>query len=157
MNASRAAGTERPWFMTLLAATCVGSLLLNVPRDFLFPEYGNVEVWFGFELTGWAAWLTAPIHWAIFAFGAWAFWTCRPWSLRAGAIYTFYVALSHVVWSEASPHGGGWLLGLLYAALLSIPGFLMLYWQPAFRAALARRAGAQVRASQQATHASPPQ
>ncbi len=87
-----------------------------------------------------AAWLTAPFHWAIFAFGAWAFWTCRPWALRVGAIYAFYVALSHVVWSEASPHGSGWPTGLLHAAMLSIPGFLMLYWQPSFAAALARRA-----------------
>ena len=131
---------DRPWYMTLLAATCVGSLLLNVPRDFLYPDNGNVEVWFGFELTGWAAWLTAPLHWAIFAFGAWAFWTCRPWALRVGAIYTFYVALSHVVWSEVSPHGSGWPTGLLHAAVLSIPGFLMLHWQPSFAAALARQA-----------------
>ncbi len=57
--------------MTAIAAFFVLSLLVNVSRDLLYPEYGNVEVWLGFEVTGAAARWTAPIHWAMFAVGAW--------------------------------------------------------------------------------------
>ena len=70
--------------------------------------------------------LTAPFHWAIFAVGAWGFWSRRPWVVPAAAGYVFYVALSHFVWSEASPNGNGWPTGLLQAALISIPGMLLL-------------------------------
>jgi putative acetyltransferase len=73
-----------------------------------------------------AALLTAPLHWAIFAFGAWGFWRCRPWILSWASIYVFYVALSHIVWSEASPNGNGWPIGLLQAAIISVPGILLL-------------------------------
>jgi hypothetical protein len=73
--------------MAGIAAFFVLSLLLNMPRDLLYPEYGNVEVWLGFEVTGAAARWTAPIHWAMFAVGVWAFWTCRPWALPVAAAY----------------------------------------------------------------------
>ena len=91
-------------------------------------------MWGGFELHGAAARWTAPLHWLIFAVGAWGFWRARPWIVPAAAAYVFYVALSHLVWSEASPHGNGWLVGLAQAAAISIPGILLL------RAARSRRA-----------------
>ncbi len=65
----RAENATRSWWMTAIAAFFVLSLLVNVPRDLLYPEYGNVEVWLGFEVTGAAARWTAPIHWAMFAVG----------------------------------------------------------------------------------------
>ena len=108
-----------------LAIFCVVSVLFLVPRDLFLPHVRDVEVWLGFELRGGAAWLTAPLHWAIFAVGAWAAWTARPWILPAAAGYAFYVAASHLVWSEASPHGNGWPIGLLQAAALSIPGVVL--------------------------------
>ena len=40
--------------------------------------------------------------------------------------YLFYAALSHLVWSEASPHGRGWPIGLLQALGLSAVGALLL-------------------------------
>ena len=95
-------------------------------RDVFVPHVRDVEVWFGFELRGAAARLTAPLHWAIFAFGAWGFWRARPWIAPAAAAYVFYVALSHLVWSEASPNGNGWPIGLAQAAAISVPGFLLL-------------------------------
>ncbi len=119
--------TARPWWTTSIAAFFVLSLLLNVPRDLLYPEYGNVEVWLGFELTGALARWTAPIHWAMFAVGAWASWTCRSWAVPATAAYAFYVACSHIVWSETSPNGNGWAIGLIQAAVISIPGFGLLW------------------------------
>jgi hypothetical protein len=112
--------------MTALAGFCLLTILFLVPRDLFFPETRDVEVWLGFEVRGRAARLTAPLHWAIFAIGAWGFWRARPWITTAAALYAFYIALSHLVWSEASPHGHGWRIGLLQAALFSIPGLLLL-------------------------------
>jgi len=112
--------------MTALALFCAATVLFLVPRDLLFADARDVEVWFGFELRGRAALLTAPLHWAIFALGAWAFWTQQPWVLPAAAGYAFYVALSHLIWSEASANGRGWPAGLAQAAALSIPGVLLL-------------------------------
>ena len=116
----------RPWWMTALASFCALSVAFLVPRDLFFAETRDVEVWLGFELHGAAARLTAPLHWAIFAIGAWGFWCARPWIVPWAAGYVFYVALSHLIWSEVSPHGRGWPMGLAQAAVLSLPGILLL-------------------------------
>jgi hypothetical protein len=63
--------------MTGLAVLCGAALLVIVYRDLVVPEARDTEVWLGFEVHGPIARLTAPIHWAIFALGAWAFWTGR--------------------------------------------------------------------------------
>jgi len=112
--------------MTALAVFCALTVAFLVPRDLFFAETRDVEVWLGFELRGAAALLSAPLHWAVFALGAWGFWTARPWITPAAAGYAFYIALSHLIWSEVSPHGNGWKAGLLQAALFSIPGVLLL-------------------------------
>jgi hypothetical protein len=117
---------ERPWWMTALAIFCLATVLFLVPRDLFFPETRDVEVWFGFELRGRGALLTAPLHWLIFGIGAWGFWRARPWIAAAAAAYVFYVALSHLIWSEASPHGNGWRIGVLQALAISLPGLLLL-------------------------------
>jgi len=109
-----------------LALLCAATVVFLAARDLLLPEIRDVEVWLGFELHGLAARLTAPLHWAIFAFGAWAFWRGKPWIWQAAAAYVFYVALSHLVWSEASPHGRGWPMGLAQAAAISLIGALLL-------------------------------
>jgi hypothetical protein len=116
----------RPHWISALAVFCAATVAFLVVRDLFLPDTRDVEVWFGFELRGAAARLTAPLHWAIFAIGAWAFWRVRPWIVPAAAGYVFYVALSHLVWSEASPNGSGWLVGLAQAAALSVPGLLLL-------------------------------
>lgn len=112
--------------MTALALYCAFTVVFLAWRDLFVPHVRDVEVWGGFELHGAAARYTAPLHWLIFAGGAWGFWRARPWIVPAAAAYTFYVALSHLVWSEASPHGNGWLVGLAQAAAISLPGFLLL-------------------------------
>lgn len=111
--------------MTALALFCVLTIAVIAPRDLFLAKTRDVEVWLGFEVRGTWALLTAPLHWAIFAIGAWAFWRQRPWIVPAAAGYAFYVALSHLVWSEVSPNGQGWAVGLAQAALLSIPGVLL--------------------------------
>ena len=111
---------------TALAVLCAVTVVFLAVRDLWVPEIRDVEVWLGFELHGRAALLTAPLHWAIFALGAWAFWRAEPWVWPAAAAYAFYVALSHLVWSEASPNGRGWPMGLLQAGALAGVGWLLL-------------------------------
>ena len=110
----------------MLALLCAGTVPFLAWRDLFVPEIADVEVWGGFELHGRAALLTAPLHWAIFAFGAWAFWRAKPWAWTAAAAYLLYVAVSHLVWSEASPNGRGWPMGLLQATGFSLLGLWLL-------------------------------
>jgi hypothetical protein len=118
--------SPRPRWMTALALFCAATVVFLVPRDLLFSDARYVEVWLGFELHGTAAVVTAPLHWAIFALGAYGFWYRRPWIVRAAAGYAFYVAVSHLIWSGVSVKGNGWLVGLALAAALSMPGVLLL-------------------------------
>jgi len=112
-------------WMRSMAGFCALTVVFLAARDLFHPASRDVEVWLGFELRGRAAQWTAPLHWLIFGVGAWAFWTRRPWILPAAAAYVFYVALSHLVWSEASPSGNGWPVGLAQALAISIPGVLL--------------------------------
>lgn len=114
-----ASAAARPRWMTALAALCALGAVFLATRDLAIPEVRDVEVWLGFELRGRAALLSAPLHWAILGIGAWAYWTQQRWIPLATALYLHYVALSHLIWSEASPHGRGWKMGLLQAALFS--------------------------------------
>jgi|SRR5262245_2355900 len=117
---------ERPRWMTALAVFCALTVVFLAGRDLCVPSVGDVEVWLGFELHGRAARLTAPLHWAIFAGFAWGFWRAKPWIRPAASAYLFYVALSHLIWSEASPNGQGWPMGLLQAAGISLLALGML-------------------------------
>jgi hypothetical protein len=135
----------RPRVETALALFCAATVVFLAARDLLLPEIRDVEVWGGFELHGRAARLTAPLHWAIFAAGAWAFWRAKPWIWGAAAAYVSYVALSHLVWSEVSPNGRGWRMGLLQAAGISLVGVWMLRRRRAGLSADAAR-GAETRA-----------
>lgn len=128
---------RHPRWMTALSLFCLGTVLFLVARDLLVPAARDVEVWFGFELRGRSALLTAPLHWAIFLVGAWGFWFRRAWVLSAAAAYAFYVALSHLVWSGVSPNGHGWIAGLALALVFSVPGFLLLRASRAARRAAA--------------------
>jgi hypothetical protein len=112
--------------MTAFALFCAATVLFLVWRDLFAPEARDVEVWLGFEMHGRAARLSAPLHWLVFAIGAWGFWKAKPWIVWCAAVYAFYIALSHLIWSEASPNGNGWRVGLLQALLFSIPGVLLL-------------------------------
>jgi hypothetical protein len=118
---------SRPWWMTALAIFCVASVAFLVPRDLFLDHTRDVEVWFGFEIHGTAALLTAPIHWIIFLVGAWGFWFSTPWILTSAAAYSFYIAFCHLVWNQVSPNGSGWPAGVAEAVGFSIPGVLMLY------------------------------
>ena len=112
--------------MTALAVFCLATVPFLVFRDLFVEHARDVEVWFGFEVRGALARATAPVHWAIFLVGAWAFWFRRPWIVPWAAGYVFYVSLSHLVWSEASGNGQGWPMGLAQALVIAIPGVLLL-------------------------------
>jgi hypothetical protein len=112
--------------MTALAIFCLGSVVFLAWRDLFLPRVRDVEVWFGFELRGWMALVTAPIHWAIFVVGAWGFWFQRPWVVPFAAAYAFYIAFCHLIWNLVSPNGWGWAAGIAEAAAFSVPGFLLL-------------------------------
>jgi hypothetical protein len=114
---------NRPRSATPLALLCALTVVFTAWRDLTLPHVRDIEVWLGFEVHGALARATAPLHWAIFATGAWAFATARPWAWSAAAGYVLYVALAHLVWSEASPKGQGWPMGLLQAA-----GFSLIAW-----------------------------
>ncbi len=117
----------RPHRNTALAAFCVASILFLAWRDLFVAGPREVEVWLGFEVYGMWARASAPLHWALFAFGAWAFWTQRPWVWRAAAAYCGYVALSHVVWNFTSPHGGGAFDAAWQLALFLSPAPVLLW------------------------------
>jgi hypothetical protein len=136
MSGASTPTAPRPRWMTAMAVFCAVTVVFLIPRDLFYSGARDVEVWFGFEVHGRAALLSAPLHWLIFVIGAYGFWFQRPWIVPAAAGYAFYVALSHLIWSEASPNGHGWLAGLAQAAVLSIPGVLLLR----ARSAQARRA-----------------
>lgn len=113
--------------MTVIAIACAATLVATMSGDLFVPAAHDTEVWFGFEVTGPAAFATAPIHWIIFATGAWAFWTRRAWAPIAGAGYLVYVALCHVVWSVTSAHGRGLAIGLVEGAIFA--GAALLLWR----------------------------
>lgn len=112
--------------MTGIAIFCGATVAVTMTSDLFVPAARDTEVWGGFEVHGLAAILSAPLHWTIYALGAWAFWTQRRWAPAAAAGYVFYVALCHLVWSEASPHGRGWAIGLLQAVVISLVGVALL-------------------------------
>ncbi len=114
-----------------LSLLCLLTLTWIIPRDLLWSDARFVEVWFGFELRGVLARATAPLHWAAFALGAWAFGTRRSWAWAAAAAYAFYVAASHVVWNLASPGGGGALAAAWQGVLFALFGIALLRWRPA--------------------------
>lgn len=120
------AGKSRPWWVTALSLFCALTVVFLAYRDLFLPDVRDTEVWLGLEIHGFWARLTAPLHWAIFALGAWGFWTTRPWVWPWASAYVFYIAFSHLVWNLVSPAGGGWASGLGQAALFSIPAIALL-------------------------------
>jgi hypothetical protein len=98
---------ERPGWMTGLLGFCLFMALLYEPYDFfLKPVDRDQEVWVGLMLTGWAAKATEPLHWAIYAAGAWGFWKMRSWMHPWAALYAASVALGMLVWGirDERPH-----------------------------------------------------
>lgn len=115
-NAFREALRRRPWWMNVLLLICLVNALFILPWNVLIrPVADIVDVWFGVEVKGWTAKLTALVHWGIYVAGAWGFWKLSLWMSPWAAIYVGQVAISHLLWSELSPNGRGWPIGLIQA------------------------------------------
>ncbi len=104
---------QRPWWMNALMLFCAYMAFVYMPWDFLVkPAAHDEEVWFGIILRGWAAKLTEPLHWAIYAAGAYGFWRMRPWMWPWAAVYAAQVAVAMLVWPVLYVGGArGFLLG----------------------------------------------
>lgn len=122
---SNATESRRSLQGTLLAIFCGLTILFLVYRDLALPSVRNVEVWFGIEVRGLAAMLTAPLHWAIYALGAEAFWRNRPWIWRASIGYAFYIAFSHAIWNMTSASGGGVMDAFWQFVVFCLPALLL--------------------------------
>ena len=70
----------RPLYMNALLVFCAYMTTVYLPFDLFWkPVAEDQEVWFGFMLSGWAAKVTEPLHWAIYAAGAWGLFKLRRW------------------------------------------------------------------------------
>ncbi|MYA18092.1 MAG: hypothetical protein F4Z28_15715 [Gammaproteobacteria bacterium] len=117
----------RCWWMNLMFLFCLYMTFIYLPFDiFLKPVAEDEEVWFGFTLHGWWAKATEPLHWFIYAAGAYGFWKMRPWMWPWAAAYVAQVALAMLVWNLLDPRGSGWLAGSVAAAVLLIPTVALL-------------------------------
>jgi short-subunit dehydrogenase len=90
-----------------------------LPWDlFIKPVASDEEVWFGVRFTGWAAKALAPLHWAIYAAGAYGFRRMSRWMWPWAAVYCGQVAFGMLVWNLL--YVGGFL-GLLLSLFSVIP------------------------------------
>lgn len=121
---------HRPCWATGLALFCAATVVFLAARDLLVADVRDTEVWLGFELRGWPARITAPLHWAIFGAGAWGYWHVRPWVWPWASVYALYVAASHGVWNLTSPSGGGASAAAWQLALFAIAAVALLYARP---------------------------
>ena len=113
---------RRPWWMNVLWVFCLYMTFIYVPYDLFFkPVAEDEEVWFGFVLHGWAAKLTAPLHWLIYGAGAYGFWKMARWMWPFAALYTAQIAIAMLVWNLIDERGGGWGAGLVSAAIIAVP------------------------------------
>jgi hypothetical protein len=113
---------RRPWWMNLMFAFCVYMTFVYLPFDlFIKPVAQDEEVWFGFVLHGWAAKATAPLHWLIYAAGAWGFWRMRAWMWPWAALYCLQVAIGMIVWSVVDPRGSGVVAGAIAFVVFLVP------------------------------------
>ena len=113
---------QRPWWMNVLFAFCLYMTFIYVPFDFFWKSVAtDEEVWFGFLLHGWAAKLTEPLHWAIYAAGAYGFWKMRSWMWPWAAVYAAQVSLGMLVWNLRDARGRGIVGGVVAAVVFLVP------------------------------------
>ena len=99
---------QRPWWMNLLWLFCLYMTFIYMPWDsFYKPQHQWEQVWFGFTLRGWPAKLTEPVHWAIYAAGAWGFFKMRAWMWPWAALYCGQVAVAMIVFNILEGPGMG--------------------------------------------------
>ena len=113
---------------------CLYMTFIYMPFDFFWKSVeSDDEVWFGVRLHGWLAKLTEPLHWVIYAAGAYGFWRMRPWMWPWAAVYVAQIAVGMLVWNLLDPRGAGWLGGSVAAGAFLIPTFALWRARARFR------------------------
>ena len=121
----------RPWWLNLIWLFCLYMTFIYMPFDvFTKPFERWEEVWFGFTLHGWAAKLTEPLHWAIYAAGSYGIWKMKPWMWPWGAVYSLQVVIAMVVFNlisgpEGNSRGGGPIAALVSGVIFMTPTILL--------------------------------
>jgi len=114
----RAEGSKRPWWMNGMFAFCLYMTFIYMPFDLFWKSVeSDDEVWFGVLVHGWAAKVTEPLHWAIYAGGAYGFWKMRSWMWPWAALYCGQIAVGMLVWNLRDPRGAGLAGGAVTAAV----------------------------------------
>lgn len=112
----------RPAWMNALMLFCFYMALVYVPWDFFVkPAAQDGEAWFGIVLHGGWAKLTEPVHWAIYAAGAYGFLRMRPWMHPWAAVYAAQVAIGMLLWPIL-------YLGGVKGALFGVVAFVPMAW-----------------------------
>jgi hypothetical protein len=123
----------RPWWANALLLFCAYMTFIYLPYDlFVKPVERDEEVWFGIVLHGWAAKATGPLHWAIYAAGAYGFYHMRPWLWPWAAVYVAQIAVSMLVWSLLDERGN-LIAGALAGGLFAWMAFGLWRARPLFR------------------------
>jgi short-subunit dehydrogenase len=120
---------RRPRWMNVLMFFSMYMAIVYMPADLLLkPLARDEEAWFGLLLHGWAAKATEPLHWAIYAAGAYGFWRMRAWMWPWAAVYSAQVTIGMLVWNVVYVGGlRGWFFGLATFVLLG--GLTMGLWR----------------------------
>ncbi len=114
--------SKRPWWMNLIWGFCLYMTFIYMPFDLFWkPVALDEEVWFGITLHGWSAKLTEPLHWLIYAAGAYGFWKMNPWMWPWAAVYVAQVSIGMLVWSVVDPRGAGLLAGAVAGLVFLVP------------------------------------
>jgi len=130
---------RRPWWMNVLWAFCLYMTFIYMPFDLFFkPVAEDEEVWFGFVLTGWAAKATEPLHWLIYGAGAYGFWKMSRWMWPWAGVYAAQVMVAMLVWNLVDARGGGWIPGLIAAAVFAVPTAALWLAKRHFRPAISQ-------------------
>jgi hypothetical protein len=113
---------SRPRWMNPIFYFCLYMAFVYMPFDFFFkPLATDHEIWFGVALTGWWAKATEPVHWLIYAAGAYGFWKMKAWMWPWAAVYVAQVVIAMFVWNLINEHGQGIVAGVVTAALYAVP------------------------------------
>jgi len=125
--------------MNCLFAFCLYMTFVYCPWDMFFkPQEKWEEIWFGFTLRGWPAKITEPIHWAIYAAGAYGFWHMKSWMFPWAAIYCAQVTFAMIVFNIISgpaygdPRGGGPIAAALIGVFLAVLTYHLWRAKPKF-------------------------
>jgi hypothetical protein len=90
----------RPGWMNALMVFSAYMAIVYVPWDFFVKSVAaDEEVWFGILFHGWAAKLTEPFHWLVYAAGAYGFRCMKAWMWPWASLYVWHIAIGMLIWS----------------------------------------------------------